>query len=142
MLTIEKLNPSKPLSAVYFDGEKNQFNIKRFLVEITDRKITFITEHEKSYLEITSTDWKPMIEIVFKKIKGKEKNPETINVEKFISTKGLKAIGKRLTTESVKLINLLDPIPAPEMELEDEIKEDKPEDADDSATSQATLDFE
>ena len=71
-----------------------------------------------------------------------QKNPETINVEKFISTKGLKAIGKRLTTESVKLINLLDPIPAPEMELEDEIKEDKPEDADDSATSQATLDFE
>ncbi|MDG1518685.1 MAG: DNA gyrase/topoisomerase IV subunit A [Flavobacteriales bacterium] len=142
MLTIEKLNPDKPLSVVYFDGEKSQFNIKRFLVEITDRKVSFITEHEKSYLEITSTDWKPMIEIVFKKIKGKEKKPEIINVEEFISTKGLKAIGKRLTTASVKLINLLDPIPAPEMEFGDEIKEDKPEDGDDSATSQATLDFE
>lgn len=123
MIHIEKLNPEKPISAVYFDGEKDQFNVKRFLVEITDRVVPFITEHEKSYLEIASTDWKPVIEVVYKKHKGKEKDTETIELEEFISVKGLKAIGNKLTNWPVKMINILDPIPAPEMDSEEEVDE-------------------
>lgn len=143
MIHIEKLNPEKPVSAVYWDGDKEQFNVKRFLVEITDRQVPFITEHENSYLEVASTDWKPMIEIVFRKLKGKEKDPEKVNIEEFISIKGLKAIGNRLTADKVKMINILDPLPAPEMEApETEESDDENDDGEDSAPTQATLDFE
>lgn len=131
MVHIEKLNPKKPVSAIYFDGDKEQFNVKRFLVEITDRVVPFITEHEKSYLEIVSTDWKPVIEVIYKKQKGKEKDPEKIELEEFIAVKGLKAIGNKLTSWPVKMINILDPIPAPELEEDEndkETEETKPSD--------------
>ncbi len=145
MIHIEKLNPDKPISAIYWDGEKEQFNVKRFFVEITDRQVPFITEHENSYLELASTDWKPMIEIVFKKNKGKEKDPEQVNIEEFISIKGLKAIGNRLTADKVKMINILESLPAPENEdnpdNETEDEETK-EGTDDNSPTQATLDFE
>jgi len=139
MLSIEKLNPEKPISAIYYDGDKKQFNAKRFLVEVTDRQVPFITEHETSYLEIFSTDWKPVVELVFSKVKGKQKDPETVNIEEFISVKGLKAIGNKLTTDKVKMINLLDPIPAPEMDKPEEVTEDVEEETNES---QATLNFE
>lgn len=111
MILLEKFNARKPLSTVYWDGDKKQFNVKRFLVEETDRKVLFITEHEDSYLELVSSDWKPVIEVVFSKVKGKEKDPEKHEVESLISLKGIKAIGNRLTKDKVKMINLLDPIP-------------------------------
>ena len=141
MIHIEKLNTKKPISAVYWDGDKEQFNVKRFLVEMTKRSMSFISEHENSYLEIASTEWKPVIEIIYRKTKGKEKEPKKIDVEKFISIKGLKAIGKRLTTEKVKMINLLDPLPAPEKETasqNEEISEDHTEDS----PTQVKIDFE
>ncbi len=140
MIHIEKLNTEKPISAIYWDGDKEQFNIKRFMIEGTQRKVPFITEHENSYLEIASTDWRPLIEIVFRKIKGKEKAPQKIDIDKFISIKGIKAIGKRLTTEKVKMINILPPLPAPEKEVQ--ISEEiQISDTDDSNT-QVKIDFE
>lgn len=141
MINIEKLNPDKPVSAVYWDGEKEQFNVKRFLVEITERQVTFITEHENSYLDIASTDWQPMIEIVYKKTKGSIKDNDKININDFISIKGLKAIGNRLTSEKVKMINILQPLPTPEKEATNIQEQTKNNDGDDS-TEQATLDFE
>ncbi len=141
MINIEKLNPDKPVSAVYWDGEKEQFNVKRFLVEITERQVTFITEHENSYLDIASTDWQPMIEIVYKKTKGSVKENDKININDFISIKGLKAIGNRLTSDKVKMINILQPLPTPEKEATNIQEQTKNNDGDDS-TEQATLDFE
>ncbi len=110
LIHIEKWKPNKPISCIYWDGEKEQFNVKRFLAEDSDKKVSFITEHEKSYLEFASTDWIPMVELEFKKEKGKERESETINVAEFISVKGLKAIGNRLTTNKVKSINRLEPL--------------------------------
>ena len=141
MIHIEKLNTKKPISAVYWDGDKEQFNVKRFFVEMTKRRILFISEHENSYLEIASTEWKPVIEIIYRKTKGKEKEPKKIDVEKFISIKGLKAIGKRLTTEKVKMINLLDPLPAPEKETASQNEEISDDHTEDSPT-QVKIDFE
>ncbi|GAB4248215.1 MAG: DNA gyrase/topoisomerase IV subunit A [Vicingaceae bacterium] len=120
MIVIEKWNPKKPVTAVYFDGEKEQFFVKRFLVEPTDKKVLFITEHPKSYLEIVSTDWKPQIKINFSKQKGKDRDPEIVDLESFISIKGLKAIGNRLTPHKVKNIDLLEPLPYEEPMEEDE----------------------
>jgi topoisomerase-4 subunit A len=118
MIAIEKWNPKKPIAAIYFDGDKKQFNVKRFLVEPTDKKVLFITEHEDSYLEIISTDWLPQIQVNFSKVKGLVRDSETILLEEFIAIKGLKAIGNRLTSYKVKNIDLLEPLPFDEPEVE------------------------
>ena len=73
MIVIEKWNPKKPVSAIYFDGDKKQFNVKRFLIESSPNKVLFITDNENSYLEVISTDWLPQVQINFSKVKGVER---------------------------------------------------------------------
>ena len=70
MIVLEKWIPKKPLSVVYFDGKKQRFFVKRFLVENENKHEKFITEHKDSFLELISTDWKPVIEVVFNKIRN------------------------------------------------------------------------
>ena len=111
MIVIEKWDPKKPISAVYFDGEKQCYFVKRFLIESTDKKVPFITEHEASYLEVISTDWLPKVALTFAKIKGKQRDNEEILLADFISIKGLKAIGNKLTSYKTKNIDLLEPLP-------------------------------
>jgi topoisomerase-4 subunit A len=71
MVVLEKWVP-KPISAIYYDGEKRYY-IKRFLVEAENKEENFITEHPKSQLEIVSTDYRPVAELIFPKIKGVQK---------------------------------------------------------------------
>jgi len=48
-----------------------------------------------------------------------------VSIEEFISVKGIKALGNQLTTDKVKTINLLDPLPdEPDPEEENEEKEE------------------
>ena len=117
MIILEKWNSKKPVSVIYFDGEKERYYVKRFLVENETREDSFITEHPNSQLEIVSTDWKPMAEIVFAKDRGKDRREnQEVNIEEFISIKGIKAIGNQLTTEKIKNVNLLDSLPYEEPE--------------------------
>lgn len=117
MVVLEKWNPKKPLSAIYWDGEKERLAIKRFLIEHENREDLVITEHPKSYLELISTDWRPMVELEFTKHRGKEQKPNlNVNVEDFISVKGIKALGNQLTSEKVKNVNALDSLPYEEEE--------------------------
>ncbi|MCI5056921.1 MAG: DNA gyrase/topoisomerase IV subunit A, partial [Flavobacteriales bacterium] len=111
LIIIEKWNPKKPLSVIYYDGSKGQYFVKRFLVEKSDKPVTFISEHEGSHLEIASSDWLPQVEVKFGKVKGKERPTETVKLEEFISVKGLKAQGNRLSTHKIKNIDLLEPLP-------------------------------
>jgi topoisomerase-4 subunit A len=126
MIVIEKWNPKKPISAVYYDGEKEQYFVKRFLPEATDKKVLFITEHENSQLEIVSTDWLPQIQLTFAKVKGTQREDETIALEEFIAIKGMKAIGNRLSQHKVKNIDLLEPLPYEEPIVE-EVEEEEEE---------------
>lgn len=112
MIVLEKWIPEKPISAIYWEGEKERFYVKRFFIENENKEELFISDHPKSYLELVSTDWRPLVEIEFPKPRGKEaKDNESIDIENFISIKGIKALGNQLITEKVKNINLLDPLP-------------------------------
>jgi topoisomerase IV subunit A len=111
MIVLEKWNPKKPISAIYYDGEKERYYLKRFLVENEGKEESFITEHPNSQLEIVSTDYRPMAQLVFAKVKGVQKEDLHIDVEEFIAVKGFKALGNQLTTEKLKQVNLLDPLP-------------------------------
>ncbi|TXD82933.1 DNA gyrase/topoisomerase IV subunit A [Subsaximicrobium wynnwilliamsii] len=117
MIVLEKWNPKKPISAIYYNGEKELYYVKRFLIETEGKEELFISEHANSQLEIVSTDWKPVVDIEFKKERGKErKDNESVNIEEFIAIKGISALGNQLTKEKVNQISLLDPLPyeAPE----------------------------
>ena len=112
MIVLEKWIPKKPISVVHFDGKKQRFFVKRFLIENENRHESFITDHKDSFLELISTDWKPVIEVVFNKIRNKNQKPnQVVDLEDFISIKGIKAIGNQLTSDKVKQINALDSIP-------------------------------
>ncbi|MGX7668547.1 DNA gyrase/topoisomerase IV subunit A [Flavobacterium pedocola] len=111
MIILEKWHPKKPVSAIYYDGEKERYFIKRFLIENENKEEIFISEHEKSQLEIVSTDWRPVAELIFAKSKGVQKENQTIDMEQFIAVKGIKALGNQLTADKLKQVNLLEPLP-------------------------------
>ena len=117
MIVLEKWNPDKPISVVHYVGDKERFYLKRFLIENPNKEEVVIDEDPKSYLELVSTDWRPMLEVEFIKPRGKDPKPNLeVNVEEFIAVKGIKAIGNQLTPEKVKSINVLSPLPYEEPE--------------------------
>ncbi|GEL11503.1 topoisomerase-4 subunit A [Flavobacterium glycines] len=116
MIVLEKWIPKKPISAIYYDGEKERYYLKRFLVENEGKEESFITEHPNSQLELVSTDYRPLVELVFPKVKGVQKESITVDVENFIAIKGFKALGNQLTTDKLKQVNALAPLPYEEPE--------------------------
>lgn len=114
MIVLEKWIPNKPISAIHYDGGKQRYYVKRFMIDNPNREEIFISEHAKSHLEIVATDFRPMAEVIFSK---RSLENQIINFEEFIAVKGIKAIGNQLTTEKIKQINLLDPLPYEEPEV-------------------------
>jgi topoisomerase-4 subunit A len=123
-LIVEKYNPERAISAVYYDGEKQKHYVKRFIPEVLDRKEPFITEHSDSALEFVSYDARPRIEIIYRKIKGKQKENEELLLDEFISIKGEKAQGNQLSRDEVRKINALESIPEEEDTDEDNSADD------------------
>ena len=112
MIVLEKWKPDKPITAIYWEGEKELFYVKRFLIENPDKDENILTDHPKTYLEKVFTDYRPMAEVVFAKKRGKERKPNLeVDLEDFISVKGITAMGNQLTREKVLEINALDPLP-------------------------------
>ena len=124
-LILEKWNPEQAVSCIYFDGEKGIYFIKRFLLENTTNVQTFMpSEHPKSFIEFVGTADNCTAEIVFAKDKtGKEKENEIINIDEFITIKGIKAMGNQFAKDKVKTINVTIPEPVEEIEEEPEIEE-------------------
>ncbi len=116
MILIEKFRHDVPVSVVYYDGGKELYYVKRFIPELSDKKELFISDAEASFLEVAVTHRKPLIEVVYKKVKGKQKENETVDLSDFIAVKGIKAQGNQLTKDPVKQINILetDEEPVPE----------------------------
>lgn len=146
LLVMEKWIPEKPISAIYYDGEKERCFVKRFVVENENREELVISEHQKSQLLFVSTDWRPMAEVVFAKEKGKaEKENMTVNLEEFIAVKGIKALGNQLTTDKVKEIIRLESLPYQEVEetelAEEELGDDEIIDENDENNGQIELEF-
>jgi len=124
IIVLEKWKKDKPISAIYWEPEKERYYVKRFVIEHPDKEEKFISDHNESFLEMVSTDYYPMAEIVYTKPKGKERREnEEVNLAEFISVKGIKALGNQLTSDKVNQINILDPMPFEEQEDENEENE-------------------
>ncbi|MCX6258922.1 MAG: DNA gyrase/topoisomerase IV subunit A [Bacteroidia bacterium] len=116
---IEKYDPDKVFSAVYFDGSQKYFYLKRFCIEPGDKKSLFISEEPGSKLVSISEDEFPRLELKFGG-KQSDRQPESVDVSEFVGVKGVKAKGKRLSTYSIKSCNWLEPLVK---EAEDEPEE-------------------
>ena len=124
MIVLEKWIENKPLSAIYFEGNKDRYFVKRFFAGSQNVDQQFIPSGSKIQLEIISSDWKPVIDISFSKTsKGSRENLKQ-EIEDLIGLKGIKALGNQLSPYKIKNINLTEPIPytpiekIPVMELE------------------------
>jgi len=126
ILAIEKFDPGKILSVVYYDGEQEFYYVKRFEIEETLNKlICFIGEPDKN--KLVSVTWVryPRFELEFGG-KNSDRENEIIEVAEFIGIKSWKAKGKRLTNYYVENIKELEPVIRDEHETgTEEAEQDK-----------------
>ena len=124
-LVIEKFEPDKVWSAVFYDAEQQYFYLKRFRFENVARLTGFIGETEGSYLVCLSGASRPRFEVIFG---GRYENrpAEVIIADEFIAEKSYKARGKRVTNYEVKEIREIEPL-AEETDEENAGEGDTPE---------------
>lgn len=119
LLIVEKYREGKVYSAVYFDAELNYYYVKRFSLEPVEKLTSFIGDHPDSkMIKITEVEY-PRFEIKFGG-KNKAKQPEIIEVAKFIGIKSYRARGKRLTKYQVEMIQELEPLTQSQAEIKPE----------------------
>jgi len=108
ILLIEKFNPGKVLTAVYFDAEQSFYYVKRFEIDESQKETGFIGEFPGNRLVSFTWVGHPRLELQFGgKNEGRE--PEVIDVDEFIGVKSFKAKGKRLSIYEISQINQLEP---------------------------------
>jgi len=110
LVIIQKYEPSIVITSIYSDKKSGYIYVKRFKPEISDKKITYLPndiDYEQLYV---TCDFYPRVELVFSENK-KGKNFEEINISEFITIKGVKAKGKRLTNKTITKIIMLDSLP-------------------------------
>jgi topoisomerase-4 subunit A len=113
MIHIEKWIQDRPISAVYYDADKELHYVKRFTCEVTqDKRVSYISETQGSYLDVVSTAFRPEARIVFNKLLKETKNlpDQVFNLADLIEVKGMKAQGNQMTKMKVKEIVLTHPI--------------------------------
>jgi topoisomerase-4 subunit A len=117
LIVLEKWNPNKPITIIYYEGEKDLHYVKRFLIENPERLEKVIGEHPKSYIETCFTDYRPVAEVVFAKKRGQERKANLIlDLEQFIAVKGIGALGNQVAKEKVLEVKVLPSLPYEEPE--------------------------
>jgi len=107
MILIKKYDPEEIITAIYFDNTIGKYYAKRFLVDNTEKKQSFIAKDNETRLIHLLPEQAPRIEITLEK-KNKEKVKEIVELKNFITVKGYKAKGKRLYNGEIKKIKLLE----------------------------------
>jgi len=108
VILIEKFKPQSVLTAVYYDADKQQFNVKRFKIETLtlNTKFQFIKDGEGNYLEWITSIASPVIKLKT----GKKKflpSEQVVNLEESVDVMGWKAIGSKLCEKDLLEISLL-----------------------------------
>ena len=131
---IEKWNPDKPWTAVVIDDDNGgYYYLKRFCMEATARKQTFLGDNPKNQLVLLSDTAYPRLKVTFGGDDA-HREPMEVEAEEFITVKGFKAKGKRLTTFEVAAVEEIEPLRFPEPEPEEpEEPEEEEEDLDPDA---------
>lgn len=109
LLRIEKFDPDKTFTALYWDGESKSFYVKRFSFIVSDNTpLSFISDNPKSHLVELSDDLHPQYEISWKL---EDKQPEDVDAEEWIGKKGYAAKGKKCAAKGeVKSVRFIEPL--------------------------------
>jgi topoisomerase-4 subunit A len=116
MVLITKFDDKQVITAAYWEGEKKKYYIKRFVPEVTDKKIKFISETDGSQLEAVTDIKHPIAEIKFSKEKGKELPDLKLSMDEHIPIMGMKALGKPLNYTRIKEVEFIGDPNAPKDE--------------------------
>ncbi|MBI3511881.1 MAG: DNA gyrase/topoisomerase IV subunit A [Bacteroidetes bacterium] len=120
-IRIEKYDSKATSTCIYFDGESQNYFVKRFLFDLTDKKTLFITENPQSRIEHISQHPSQKIVLTFAKSKGADAKPEKIDADTFIEVRNMKAKGNKLSANKIKDIDMIDPFAKLSVEeIEDE----------------------
>ncbi len=110
LLKIEKWNSDHSITAVYYEPTKKLHYVKRFNYEITtDKMVSFLPDKEGATLDVVSTDYNPLIKLVYSKRYKETKflKDKVIELRDFIDLKGMKVLGNQLTKLPLKEIIML-----------------------------------
>lgn len=148
VIRIEKFNPNKTFTALYYDGAAKAFYVKRFSFVLSDNTPqSFIAAGNKSYLVDIAEDRHPQFQVVFAG-KYEHRDPENIDAEEYIAKKGFTAKGKKCHQYDLKEVRFIEPLHKPEDDIEDEPldiidlpgqDEDVATEANEGGTSSATV---
>ncbi len=128
ILRIEKYNANKVWTAILFDADNQGYPyLKRFLMDASKKKQNWLSDNPASKLILLTDTAYPLIKVTYG---GSDefRGSEEIDAEQFITVKGFKAKGKRLSTYQIESIEELEPVRFPEEPEEP----DNPEDSDKS----------
>jgi topoisomerase-4 subunit A len=145
ILAIEKYNPSKVWTSVFYDADQKYRYLKRFQLEaIHNRKQNFMNENPDSRLFLLTDEAYPRIEVVFGG-KDSAREPLVIEAEEFIGIKSFKAKGKRISSFEIQTINELEPVrfSGEAMPVQEPEKEEgeKPEDKEEQESIKSNSDI-
>ena len=120
IMRIEKFDAEKVWTAVVYDADNKGYPYaKRFLMEATKSRKSFVGDNKNSQLVLLSDQPYPRIRVTFSgEDEGRE--PMEIELEEFIAVKGFKAKGKRITTWKIGSIEEIEPTRLPEPEVTEE----------------------
>lgn len=146
VIKIEKFDPNKTYTALYYDAAAKAFYIKRFSFVLSDNTpLSFIAPGTKSYLVALSEDKHPQFQVIFGG-KYEHRDPENIDAEEYIAKKGYAAKGKKCHQYDLKEVKFIEPLHRPEDDIEDEpldiiddVESDEPQ-GDSNEVSGATTD--
>ncbi|MCR4583726.1 MAG: DNA gyrase/topoisomerase IV subunit A [Prevotella sp.] len=135
ILRIEKYESDKVWTAILYDADNQGYPyIKRFLMDASKKKQNWLSDNPNSRLILLTDTVYPRILITYG---GNDefRGSEEIDAEQFISVKGFKAKGKRLTTFELESITELEPtrFPEPEDTEKEDSDEEEEEDLDPDA---------
>lgn len=120
VIKIEKFDPNKTYTALYYDGAAKAFYVKRFSFVLSDNTpLSFIAPGTKSYLVALSEDKHPQFQVIFGG-KYEHRDPENIDAEEYIAKKGYAAKGKKCHQYDLKEVKFIEPLHKPEDDIEDE----------------------
>lgn len=108
IVLIEKFNPKKVVSAIYYDAKSKQFNVKRFVIESQTLKTrySFIKDGDGNYLKMVTTQQEPIV-IVRTGKKKSDLTEETFHLHESVDITGWRTIGIYLAGEDAKEIVLV-----------------------------------
>ena len=110
VLRIEKFDPEKTFTALYYDAKAKAFYVKRFSFILSDNNpVSFIAEGQKSYLVDICDDKYPQFLVTFAGKNAKE--PEAVDAEALIGKKGIAAKGRKCVDRGeVKEVHFIEPL--------------------------------